>query len=442
MPGTRGGPPVNRWTGDDGLVILVRRSTNGGIMHMGRGWRTAMTLLCGVTALAPVVAVAEVELRLQPVAPSVPYGRFVDVELYAVSTDGTGFNSMDVVLVWNPDDFVLEGVTPSLQHSWDFLFGLLPDDSADGLNNALDDGDALFQAASFLPAAATPDGLLVATFQFMARRDVADAPINMADAMGVYSFTGVFQAGGADVTGALTGAAVTISSAAHLWALDVTTPAGRVVAIPVWGQIEAQAAYGLTVGAELVAAAGNVGTVQFTPAPPPDIGQLGDPWPGAGVFTGFDSDSSGTASTAANGAVDDNGTYVPSPVSFSGPLIAFPVTTTPEALGTWHVRLCVGGCGAGGEPSRWDSIPDAVPTGLGHAVFTVVVPGDGDASSSIDAHDAAQLQACFTGDIGPVVPPAYAVAGSGSCAAYDFDNDGDVDVSDWNAFQAVMAGPH
>ena len=76
--------------------------------------------------------------------------------------------------------------------------------------------------------------------------------------------------------------------------------------VEVSGSIAGEETCGVTILLEIVSRAGNVGTLEFTPAPPVDIVQLGDPWPGAGTFSPFDTDL--TFSPVLNGSVDDNGT--------------------------------------------------------------------------------------------------------------------------------------
>jgi hypothetical protein len=68
-----------------------------------------------------------------------------------------------------------------------------------------------------------------------------------------------------------------------------------------------------------------------------DIRQLEDAWPEVGSFTAFDTQQAGAP--VLNGAVDDNGTFVAAPLTFSGGMASFPVKASPDARGVWDVTL-------------------------------------------------------------------------------------------------------
>jgi hypothetical protein len=106
----------------------------------------------------------------------------------------------------------------------------------------------------------------------------------------------------------------------------------------VTGTIDDEATFGVTILIEILPRAGNSGSVEFTPAPPNDVIQLGDPWPGAGTFTPYDTDAIGFAASR-NGSVDDNGTFLSSPVTYDGALAVFPIAAGPGASGVWDVVL-------------------------------------------------------------------------------------------------------
>ena len=109
--------------------------------------------------------------------------------------------------------------------------------------------------------------------------------------------------------------------------LSVTSLAMRpdsTTTVVVSGDIAGESTFGVTILVELVAQGGNTGTLEFTPALPVDIVQLGDPWPGLGTFSPFDTDPGGTNSPVLNGSIDDGGS-VPAPVTYSGSLTGFPV---------------------------------------------------------------------------------------------------------------------
>ena len=58
--------------------------------------------------------------------------------------------------------------------------------------------------------------------------------------------------------------------------------------------------------------------------------------------------------------------------------------------------------------------------------------GDGDDDGDVDLVDFGAFQRCFSGH----EPPA-----TNECASYDFDGDGDVDIDDYSVFQFVGTGP-
>ena len=96
---------------------------------------------------------------------------------------------------------------------------------------------------------------------------------------------------------------------------------------------------------------------------PMDIQQVGDPWPGAGLFTAYDTDLAG--GTNLNGAVDDDGNHVPTPVTFTGVLSAFPVAASEDAQGVWDVLL---------QTSLGDSGWEAITTTVVAGTITVAAP--------------------------------------------------------------------
>lgn len=68
-----------------------------------------------------------------------------------------------------------------------------------------------------------------------------------------------------------------------------------------------------------------------------DIVQLEDVWSDRGSFSAFDTDLAGAREM--NGAVDDNGTFVPESVAYVGRLARFPVAASADARGVWEVKL-------------------------------------------------------------------------------------------------------
>jgi hypothetical protein len=144
---------------------------------------------------------------------------------------------------------------------------------------------------------------------------------------------------------------------------DLILPAGSIGEIVVSGRVAGESVYGVTILVELVPRIHAVGGVTFTAAPPVDIAQIGDPWPAMGLFTPFDTDSAG--SPTLNGAVDDNGTFAPEPLTFDGELVRFPVTAGPATFGTWDVLLTTTKV-----DSRWEEQPSTLLAG----VITVPAP--------------------------------------------------------------------
>ena len=397
------------------------------------------SLMLAVSSMGTPIALGAVDLVLRPHERTVRPGAFVDVDLIAVSDDGTAQEvlTVDAVLIWDSTLLELIEVIDSGPHSWGFFFGLAADGGLDGLNDSLSDGDALFQAVSFSAATASADGLLVGTLRFVALADSPSAQIAMIPELGTYSKTQVFQPGGANVTGQLFGTGVGVVSNALISAADVTLPAGRVSNVVVAGTLLGAETTGVTIVLELVASTEAAGTVSFTAAPPGDVEQLGDPWPDAGSFSVFDSDVTG--STALNGSVDDNGSFELTAVTYDGELSGFPVATSVDAAGAWNIRLCVGSCFDGDASSSWNGIPTPVPTALDHGTLHIVDLGDGDGDGSIELGDFAEFQACYTGAVGPVDPPAFPAAPAMRCGVYDFDDDGDIDAVDFGLFQGAMA---
>ena len=402
---------------------------------------SSLTLV--ISSMGMPSARGAVDLVLRPHERTVRPGTFLEVDLVAVSDDGTAqaFLTLDAVLNWDSASLDLVEVMDSGPHSWGFAFGFEDDGRLDGLNDSLSDGDALFQAVAYSQATASAEGLLVGTFRFLALADSASTQITLVSEQGTYSKTQVYQLGGINVTGQLVGATIDVVSNTLISVMDVTLPAGRTSTVVVTGTLEATQTTGVTIVLELAAGAGAAGAVTFTPAPPVDIEQLGDPWVEAGSFSVFDSDITGSA--ALNGSVDDNGTYELTAVTYDGELSGFPVVASVDAAGVWDVRLCVGSCFDGEASSSWNGIPTPVPTALEHGLLRIVDLGDGDGDGRIDLGDFGEFQACFTGAVGPVDPPAFSAAPAMRCGVYDFDDDGDVDSDDFGLFQGTMglSGP-
>ena len=161
-------------------------------------------------------------------------------------------------------------------------------------------------------------------------------------------------------------AALVAAGSAHAASLsvgDVGMGPGATANVVVSGDIAGESTFGVTILVELVPQAGVTGTVTFTPSPTADVVQAGDPWVGAGTFTAFDTDTTG--SVLLNGSVDDDGAFLLAPVTFSGPLTDFPVIASADADGVWDVLLST----SAGD-SGWESLATTLVAGT-----VTVTPG-------------------------------------------------------------------
>ena len=125
---------------------------------------------------------------------------------------------------------------------------------------------------------------------------------------------------------------------AELSVNSLTASPNSIVTVTVSGEIAGESTFGYTIQLEIVPRVGNTGSLQFTPALPVDITQLGDPWPGAGTFSPFDTDPGGSNSPTLNGVIDDSGAGS-APVTYSGLLAGFPVVASTDAGGIWDLVL-------------------------------------------------------------------------------------------------------
>ena len=138
---------------------------------------------------------------------------------------------------------------------------------------------------------------------------------------------------------------------------DLMLSPGEVGQVVVSGRVEAELTPAVTVLVQIAPRDGAVGTVVFTPSPPVDIVQLGDPWPEVGTFDTFDTDS--TLSDTLNGSGDDNGTFVPEETTFDGALVGLPVIASSDAQGEWDVLLTIPD-----DASRWETLPTTLHSGV------------------------------------------------------------------------------
>lgn len=163
----------------------------------------------GMWGFAPIAS-ADVNLEWRPMESEVAVGQVVAVGLFAVSdipdTDEP-IAALDVLASWNTDFLLFQGVINNSPYSW--LNAYFPDDSAgDALNTTFLDGDAKFTALAQFGAGneayATPEGLLVTTFEFLALQEtpVGDpTEVEIMMSFGTHSNTAVRRPGNIDATG-------------------------------------------------------------------------------------------------------------------------------------------------------------------------------------------------------------------------------------------------
>lgn len=124
-----------------------------------------------------------------------------------------------------------------------------------------------------------------------------------------------------------------------------------------------------------------------------------------------------------------------------------PVTATPAGtlITTFQFIALAGSAGSdvvilarGGTPTPastvvWDgAVPNTPVTGtLDTATVSVRVRGDFDGDLTVSLADLPGFQSCMTGPDGPA---------AGDCDAARFDEDKDVDLIDWAAFQMAVTG--
>ena len=185
----------------------------------------APMLLAAVLVLAAAVK-ADVDLEWQVENPGAPVGETVRIGLYAVADNDGGdepFCAMQVVVLWDAEFLLLQGNDDD--GPYDCASSGFPDDGGlDGLNDAFDDGDAYYHAwAQFGdPAVATPEGLLVTTFEFEALAATEATTVQIVAFYGDYSETAVLdeEYPGYNIVGNLGSATVEISSAECVGDLD------------------------------------------------------------------------------------------------------------------------------------------------------------------------------------------------------------------------------
>lgn len=139
----------------------------------GIAWAGALALLAAVSVRA------EVNLEWRPVVVGASVNDIVEVGLYAVSDSGfdQSFSGISALFSWNPKQLaLLDFVEPCTQEpcpvgTYGWIQSWFPDDSQlDGINDDLTDGDAFFQVLGQLGIEhlpfATMSGLHVTTLRF------------------------------------------------------------------------------------------------------------------------------------------------------------------------------------------------------------------------------------------------------------------------------------
>jgi len=175
--------------------------------------RHISAMIVVVCSMAASPARADVDLTWDGTTRAALVGRVLEVDLYAVSDNDQdqSIAAIDVVLSWDPQRLPLLGVINGGPYEW-LISGFELNDPGD-LNISLEDGNALYTALSALgdPAVATPDGLLVTTFQFFPIAEVDASEITIEENLSS-TLTRVFDgdAPNVTVTGELYGVSVTI----------------------------------------------------------------------------------------------------------------------------------------------------------------------------------------------------------------------------------------
>lgn len=170
-------------------------------------------IACGLCPLATARVHAGVDLQWRPARQETDVGALVRVSLFAVSDSeqNQAVGAVQVVLGWDPSRLMLidhidpcdgDECPPSA-----FAWTTSGFPVAEALNEEFDDGDAVYQAiGKFLtstPALATPEGLHVTTFRFRTLRS-GSAELRMVESFGETTRTMVISdVPGLIVTGVL-----------------------------------------------------------------------------------------------------------------------------------------------------------------------------------------------------------------------------------------------
>ncbi len=180
-------------------------------IRFGRGVRVGALWAVLSTAWP---ADAAVDLSLQPAEDPVAVGETLSVALIATN-DAAGevqlVSAISAVLVWDPAVFRLVGVDNNGPFSW-MRSGFLAD--PDGINDWLDDGDAIYTALAPAggPAGVPDTGLLITTLEFEALAPSPSSATEIVLELDHFGRTQVFDGTVAnlDVLGSSEGTPVTV----------------------------------------------------------------------------------------------------------------------------------------------------------------------------------------------------------------------------------------
>ena len=179
-------------------------------------FRQAAVIIIGSISLA-APALAGINLDFRPPGQTVSIGDTVNVGLYAVSDDETDqlLVAANVILSWDPNFLQLLGNDDT--DAVPLISSGFPGNDLFNLNEVVppQDGDGLYVAFAPLgnPVAATPEGVLLTTFQFLALVASPQTPVDILESAGdpegeTIVFDGTVP--NLDVTGTLTGGVVEI----------------------------------------------------------------------------------------------------------------------------------------------------------------------------------------------------------------------------------------
>ncbi|MCP4248335.1 MAG: hypothetical protein GY778_14910, partial [bacterium] len=297
--------------------------------------------------------------------------------------------------------------------------GFFDDSGGDGLNNTFDDGLAYYPAAGNFqsPALATPEGLLVTTFQFLALQETTGTIVDILPSLGQQTTTQVFgDLPGEDVTGSL--------------------GSSGSVALVDWGVL-ATAAPGAACGVEPV----DTVTVLLS------VSELVLPINGVQALIQYDENVLSFVSIAPGDGASSPWNSATVVFEDLGGAIAYAVILLGSGTDVDAVVARIDFIyhpGATPHAADVQLIPEATPllTKLTLASTGVTVipdlqgpvviarPGDWDTDGDIDLMDHAGFFSCLGGPDVTGLPP--------DCCRIDFDRDDDVDLVDFAELVTVF----